>query len=240
MTLTPQIKVIMLGDSGVGKTSLVQRYIDGVFHDASIGTTIGIDYRHKIMNISEQNYKVEFWDTAGQERFRGIAQSYIRGADAILLLYDSTKYESFVPLRKWAADIQKFANTKNGGMNEMREKSGSFFQTLNSSTSLFKGVDTEQMNEKYVTNPIVCLISNKRDLSSKVKFKEAKALARELDFDFCFSVSAKTGEGVNDAFRYTIEKVVKSRGQIIQERHERTNLVTIDQRNMIDNESSCC
>ncbi|TYZ59772.1 hypothetical protein PybrP1_007655 [[Pythium] brassicae (nom. inval.)] len=106
-----QIKLLMIGDSGVGKTCLLLRYANDSFSPTFI-TTIGIDF--KIKNIELDNKKVklqsQIWDTAGQERFRTITTSYFRGAQGILLVYDVTDRASFQSIRNWVGQIQQHAD----------------------------------------------------------------------------------------------------------------------------------
>ncbi len=98
-------KVLLVGDSGVGKTSLLIRFNDREFTSNHI-TTIGIDFRAKIMDVDGRRVKVQIWDTAGQERFRSITKSYYRGAHAILLIYDVSERTTFRRITSWLADIK--------------------------------------------------------------------------------------------------------------------------------------
>ena len=83
-------KIILLGDSSVGKTSLLLRFCDGTF-DADSISTIGIDRKCKYLKRDNKLIELYIWDTAGQERFRSIAKNSFKGADGILLIYDITK-----------------------------------------------------------------------------------------------------------------------------------------------------
>ncbi|XP_071031286.1 ras-related protein Rab-26-like [Oncorhynchus clarkii lewisi] len=88
-------KVMLVGDSGVGKTCLLVRFKDGAFLAGSFISTVGIDFRNKVMNIDRLKVKLQIWDTAGQERFRSVTHAYYRDANALLLLYDVTNRTSF-------------------------------------------------------------------------------------------------------------------------------------------------
>mmetsp|Transcript_16837 Transcript_16837/g.27289 ORF Transcript_16837/g.27289 Transcript_16837/m.27289 type:complete len:216 (+) Transcript_16837:238-885(+) len=103
-----QIKLLMIGDSGVGKTCLLLRYANDSFSPTFI-TTIGIDFKIKTITLDEKVVKLQIWDTAGQERFRTITTSYFRGAQGILLVYDVTDRGSFENIRNWVAQIQNHA-----------------------------------------------------------------------------------------------------------------------------------
>jgi len=104
-----QIKLLMIGDSGVGKTCLLLRYANDSFSPTFI-TTIGIDFKIKNIDIDGTKIKLQIWDTAGQERFRTITTSYFRGAQGILLVYDVTDRRSFESIRNWISQIQQHAD----------------------------------------------------------------------------------------------------------------------------------
>ena len=104
-----QIKLLMIGDSGVGKTCLLLRYANDSFSPTFI-TTIGIDFKIKNIEIGGKRIKLQIWDTAGQERFRTITTSYFRGAQGIVLVYDVTDRRSFESIRNWISQIQQHAD----------------------------------------------------------------------------------------------------------------------------------
>ena len=105
--IIPQL--LMIGDSGVGKTCLLLRYANDSFSPTFI-TTIGIDFKIKNVDIDGKRIKLQIWDTAGQERFRTITTSYFRGAQGILLVYDVTDRRSFESIRNWVSQIQQHAD----------------------------------------------------------------------------------------------------------------------------------
>lgn len=98
-------KIILLGDSNVGKSSLVLRYCDNQFSPTFI-TTIGIDFRIKTVEINGVKIKVQIWDTAGQERFRSITKSYYRGSHGIILIYDVNDRNTFKNLKNWFYQLE--------------------------------------------------------------------------------------------------------------------------------------
>ena len=104
-------KVLLLGNSDVGKSSLLLRYVDSVWNDAFV-PTIGVDFKVKTLNINDKKIKMQIWDTAGQERFRTVVATYFRGAHGILLLYDVTNKDSFKNLENWLIEIEKNAQEK--------------------------------------------------------------------------------------------------------------------------------
>ncbi|XP_046577638.1 ras-related protein Rab-37-like isoform X1 [Haliotis rubra] len=102
-------KVMLIGDSGVGKTCLLVRFKDGTFLSGSFISTVGIDFRNKVVDVEGTKVKLQIWDTAGQERFRSITHAYYRDAHALLLLYDVTNKASFDNIRAWLAEINEYA-----------------------------------------------------------------------------------------------------------------------------------
>jgi len=106
------IKIITLGDSHVGKSSLILQYIENKFSNLYI-STIGFDLKHKQITLKDgKKAKLTLYDTAGQERFRSLARNYIRKANGILLVYDISDKSTFMSLNKWMENIEEEIDTK--------------------------------------------------------------------------------------------------------------------------------
>ncbi|EHB14206.1 Ras-related protein Rab-26 [Heterocephalus glaber] len=103
------LKVMLVGDSGVGKTCLLVRFKDGAFLAGTFISTVGIDFRNKVLDVDGMKVKLQIWDTAGQERFRSVTHAYYRDAHALLLLYDVTNKASFDNIQAWLTEIQEYA-----------------------------------------------------------------------------------------------------------------------------------
>ena len=99
------IKILLIGDSFVGKTSLLLKYCEGQFPEAHMAT-IGVEFKDKIVNVGKWKVRLQIWDTSGQERFRSITQNFYRNADGILFVYDITNRESFSHIKDWLLDSQ--------------------------------------------------------------------------------------------------------------------------------------
>ncbi|XP_063983681.1 ras-related protein Rab-37 isoform X6 [Diachasmimorpha longicaudata] len=102
-------KVMLLGDSGVGKTCLLTRFRHGRFLSGNHISTVGIDFRNKVVTVGDTRIKLQIWDTAGQERFRSVTHAYYRDAHALLLLYDVTNKTSYDNIRAWLGEIREYA-----------------------------------------------------------------------------------------------------------------------------------
>eukprot|EP00029_Vermamoeba_vermiformis_P003907 TRINITY_DN14441_c0_g1_i1.p1 TRINITY_DN14441_c0_g1~~TRINITY_DN14441_c0_g1_i1.p1 ORF type:complete len:241 (-),score=80.49 TRINITY_DN14441_c0_g1_i1:92-778(-) len=97
-------KIVVIGDSGVGKSNLISRYTTNIFREEA-RTTIGVEFGHKTIKIEEKVIKAQIWDTAGQERFKALTRGYYRGAVGGLLVYSVTDKASFEHLEKWLEEL---------------------------------------------------------------------------------------------------------------------------------------
>ncbi|XP_027870385.1 ras-related protein Rab-8B [Xiphophorus couchianus] len=102
-------KLLLIGDSGVGKTCLLFRFSEDAFNTTFI-STIGIDFKIRTVELDGKKIKLQIWDTAGQERFRTITTAYYRGAMGIMLVYDITNEKSFDNIRNWIRNIEEHAS----------------------------------------------------------------------------------------------------------------------------------
>nr|XP_011718047.1 ras-related protein Rab-37 isoform X2 [Macaca nemestrina] len=176
-------KVMLLGDSGVGKTCFLIRFKDGAFLSGAFIATVGIDFR--------------IWDTAGQERFRSVTHAYYRDAQALLLLYDITSKSSFDSIRAWLTEIHEYAQR----------------------------------------DVVIMLLGNKADMSSErvIRSEDGETLAREYGVPF-LETSAKTGMNVELAF-LAIAKELKYRAG------QQANEPSFQIRDYVESQkkrSSCC
>ncbi|SCU78111.1 LAME_0A03334g1_1 [Lachancea meyersii CBS 8951] len=103
------MKILLVGDSGVGKSCLLVRFVEDKFSPSFI-TTIGIDFKIKTVDINGKKVKLQLWDTAGQERFRTITTAYYRGAMGIILVYDVTDERTFANIKQWFSTVNQHAN----------------------------------------------------------------------------------------------------------------------------------
>jgi len=102
-------KLVLIGDSGVGKSCLLLRFADDAFTESYI-STIGVDFRFRTVKVDNKTVKLQIWDTAGQERFRTITSAYYRGADGIIMVYDTTSSDSFDHVNDWLKEVNRYAS----------------------------------------------------------------------------------------------------------------------------------
>jgi Ras-related protein Rab-1A len=108
-------KLLLIGDSGVGKSCLLLRFADDTYTESYI-STIGVDFKIRTIELDAKTVKLQIWDTAGQERFRTITSSYYRGAHGIIIVYDVTDRQSFQNVEHWLKEIDKYAT---GNVNKL-------------------------------------------------------------------------------------------------------------------------
>ena len=167
-------KIVLVGDTCVGKSCILVRFSDDVFVENYV-TTIGVDFRFKTMVVNGKIAKIQIWDTAGQERYRSITTAYYRGAAAIIICCDITNKESFYNLNNWIEEVSKYID---------------------------KDVD-----KLVLLNKCDLKSEKKIDQSEISKFKKERGIK-------VMEVSAKTGEGIENAFQYIIGKLInKSDGK---------------------------
>ena len=186
-------KIVLIGDTCVGKSCILVRFSDDVFVENYV-TTIGVDFRFKTMIVKNKITKIQIWDTAGQERYRSITTAYYRGAAAIIICCDSTNKESFYNINNWIEEISKYTD---------------------------KDVDKLVLMNK-------CDLIQERQIDKNEISKFEKESGLKI-----MEVSAKTGNGVDKAFEYIIEKLIDKNEK------KNNNSMTLQGRSLI-NKQGCC
>ena len=176
------IKCLVIGDSGIGKSSLMVRFTDDVFNNHYI-STIGVDFKIKTMVLNKKTVKFQIWDTAGQDRFRTITSSYYRGSNAILICYDVTERETFQNVKRWMEEVKMYSTGKpililcgtNSDLNDKRRVSWSEGQEcaeendmLFFETSAKQNLNIKEIFESIAKHKISTTINTKDDMFDDV------------------------------------------------------------------------
>ena len=103
------LKVIVIGDSGVGKTAITKRLVENSFQEHT-ASTIGIEYEFTTINVNGKSVKLSIWDTAGQEKFKSVSRAYYRQAACVLLVFDITVKETFEHVNSWLQDVRSLSD----------------------------------------------------------------------------------------------------------------------------------
>ena len=194
-------KIVLIGDTSVGKSCLLTRFADDQFSESYV-TTIGVDFRFKTMIVCDKITKVQVWDTAGQERYRSITNAYYRGAEAIMIVFDVTNKDSFTHIQDWMEEIIKYT-----------------------------GKDV-----------VIIVGANKSDLNDRnVKKEEMEEFSKKKGIKI-FECSAKTGDGVENAFKYMVETLIKKNDKTSKEKNNGNNskLKTNEEKNKNVTKKKCC
>ncbi|KAJ3057521.1 hypothetical protein HK097_004043 [Rhizophlyctis rosea] len=106
-------KLLLIGDSGTGKSSLLLRFTDDTWlQPDEVSATIGVDFKVKSVDVDDKRYKLTIWDTAGQERFRTLTSSYYRGAQGVILVYDVSNRQTFEHLQTWFTELETYSSSQ--------------------------------------------------------------------------------------------------------------------------------
>ncbi|CAH0549043.1 unnamed protein product [Brassicogethes aeneus] len=174
-------KLLIIGDSGVGKSSLLLRFSDNTFTGNYI-TTIGVDFKIKTVSIDGQKIKLQIWDTAGQERFRTITSTYYRGTHGVIVVYDVTNGESFANVKRWLHEIEQNCDVVNrvlvGNKNDspeikvvLTEDAQRFADTMN--IQLFETSAKDNLNVEEMFMAVTKLV-----VRSKLEMKERQSVTQ--------------------------------------------------------------
>ncbi|KAH8583136.1 rab1a [Cryptosporidium sp. chipmunk genotype I] len=172
-------KLVLIGDSGVGKSCLLLRFADDSFTDSYI-TTIGVDFRFRTIKIDGKIIKLQIWDTAGQERFRTITSAYYRGADGVVLVYDTTSTSSFEHIDEWVTEVNRYTTDSTkiliGNKCDLTSQKMVDFTTGQKKAQELQ-VDFMESSAKNSTNVEECFVNIARKLLEK-KLKNGETSSR--------------------------------------------------------------
>ncbi|KAL3127736.1 putative rab1a protein [Cryptosporidium parvum] len=175
-------KLVLIGDSGVGKSCLLLRFADDSFTDSYI-TTIGVDFRFRTIKIDDKIIKLQIWDTAGQERFRTITSAYYRGADGVVLVYDTTSTSSFDHIDEWVTEVNRYTTDSTkiliGNKCDLTSQKMVDFATGQKKAQELQ-VDFMESSAKNSTNVEECFVNIARKLLEK-KLKNGETSSKPIN-----------------------------------------------------------
>ena len=179
-----EIKVILIGDSGVGKTNLINTSIGLEFEEGKRPTISG-SFMEKLIEIDNKKYSLNLWDTAGQEAYRGVTKLFFKGSEIVILVYDITSHESFVSLEEWSQKSKEIIENDfiygivgnkndlylNSQVNE--EELKKFAESINSSFKIVSAkTDPQAFNDYLIELAKQYKQINKNDDKNKVKLND--------------------------------------------------------------------
>ena len=178
------LRVLTIGDKTVGKSSIIIKYIDNKF-DENIKSTLGIDYKTKIIQKGDNLIKVTIYDTAGEEKYRDLIKNYYNGSNGILLIYDITNRNSFDDLNYWLEELKKNCNLNNlyiylvGNKTDLEKKRQVSYDEAKNFADMKKipyieisaktGDNIDKLFNNFIKGTIICIIEQKKKDSSFLK-----------------------------------------------------------------------
>lgn len=181
-----KFKITLLGDVGVGKTSILNRYINSSFNE-DYKSTINVEFKVKTILLEDMKIDLKIWDTVGQEKFHSITKNYYRDSNGVFIIFDLTKKKTFLKLKKYINDVQEYSND---------------------AQILILGNKKDLINEREIKFDDIQNFSNNNNL---IEFRE---------------ISAKSGEGINEAFNFLIKEMINYKNN-----HFRENSISFNSNN---------
>ena len=215
---------------GVGKTSLVHRYVKNAFTPPTTTSTIGASFLTKrVVDIDTSTVvRLQIWDTAGQERFRSISKLYYRGANAAVLCYDITDAESFAEMGRWLLELKKnlghdvilhVVGTKSDVVAEDPSKRMVPFERCIAyvAENLFPNhSQPQQQLSLHHRTSVVSASGSSNAVTSPHSNRSSGFWGQDIGWDCCHEISARDGEGVEEVFRVITRKLVEQRNQQLE------------------------
>jgi Ras-related protein Rab-8A len=230
------IKVLLIGNSSVGKSCMLARYSEGEFPEGQ-KATIGIDFKLRQLDIDGRIVKLQIWDTAGQEQFRTITRAYYRGAAGVLIIYDVTDEKSFRDVNNWYISVEENTGPEtvvvlcaNKCDIDIKEDESPGVVENENAQERKEEEEEEEEEKEYVSQP-------RRVVSAE----RGQALANEFKIPY-FETSAKDDVGVDELF-LEISKLCLNRSKSENERRKKVynkKKLKLNGKNRRNNENSCC
>ncbi|KAH9877564.1 hypothetical protein IAQ61_002931 [Plenodomus lingam] len=230
MTNSLEAKIVVLGSQGVGKTSLVHRYVRNAFTPPSTQSTVGASFLTKrVVDIDTSTVvRLQIWDTAGQERFRSITKLYYRGANAAVLCYDITDPQSFEEMGRWLKELKTnlgeevilhVVGTKSDIVAEDPSKRKVPFERCIAyvAENLYPAQAVQAPSSQTTGWGSVPAAFQSGALASPQSNRSSGFWGQDIGWDCCHEISAKDGEGVDEVFRVITRKLVEQQQKKFEE-----------------------
>lgn len=223
MSSSLEAKIVVLGAQGVGKTSLVHRYVNHDFNPAATTPTVGASFVTKrvVDRTSDTVVRLQIWDTAGQERFRSISRLYYRGANACLLCYNITDEKSFQEMTGWLLELKNNMGSEEEPIVIHVVGTKSDIVALDPSRRRVPFERTiayvaEQLYPSQASTPPPTAgmgFSSSSGVQSPDSKRSSGFWSQDIGWDCCHEISAKDGEGIDEVFQVITRKLVEQRNR---------------------------
>jgi len=222
-------KIVLVGDSGVGKSNLLSRFTRNVF-TTDEKSTIGVEFATRILPMPDnKRIKAQIWDTAGQERYRAITHAYYRGALGAILVFDVTRKSTFDNIARWVRELRDHANkdivlilvgnkadlvptsTASSSTSSSSTSSSTSSSSSSSMSSTTSTTETSAPSSSTSSPLSIPTNTNEEDIDAQrqVTEEQAKQMAQEFDIPY-IETSAKSGINVEDAFANVVGRIYQT------------------------------
>lgn len=211
-------KIVVVGNSGVGKSALLNRYVDDTFSESHLAT-VGVDFKIKTkiftdpVSGKQKTVKLTIWDTAGQERFASVTNRYYRGADGVFLVYDISDGASFEKIDMWLNEIHSNTDSQDSDFTSSGNSAHFGLTSQKATSSRVNSNGYHMTQNSFKTSPKLSkiLIGNKSDLNNKraVTRQHAETYAIDHQMEF-YETSAKNNDKVEFSFEQLIKQMIEA------------------------------
>lgn len=240
MSNSLEAKIVVLGSQGVGKTSLVHRYVKNAFTPPTTQSTVGASFLTKrVVDIDTSTVvRLQIWDTAGQERFRSISKLYYRGANAAVLCYDITDPQSFDEMGRWFKELKTnlgddtilhVVGTKSDIIAADPSKRKVPFERCIAyvAENLYPAQTVQSQNPQPNGWGSVPATFQSGSMASPQSNRSSGFWGQDIGWDCCHEISAKDGEGVDEVFRVITRKLVEQEQKKLDEEQRQLTMAGV-------------
>ena len=236
----PSYKVLIIGDPGIGKTSLIHRYIFNEFMEEK-ESTIGLDFQEKTVQVSpDDKIILVIWDTAGSEKFHSIAQNFFTNCDGIIICFDTTNKKSFDNLESWINYINEYIEIKDNYSDNNDKK-----EDKNGEEEEKEEKEEEEEEKEWIDDeqfkPTIILAGTKCDLKTEdiITNEEIKHFCKIIKCEF-FETSAKNKNGIEDLFFFMAKELFDKKIRVVPNKGFKLGIDKNKDEGESNSKISCC